>query len=98
TPTRSARSWPPSLGRESWRAPSATDAEACSLASWTGPLRSLVRPKSVDRPLSALYPGGGAIRRPVPGGLEGQERPRRGVLCLLRSTLLQRLLPAVQVA
>jgi hypothetical protein len=53
-------------------------AEACSLASWTGPLRSLARPKSVDRPLSALYPGGAEPSVDQSWcGLEGQELPRK---------------------
>src|SRR5206468_8985624 len=62
------RRWTPTTPLHSapGRHPGATDAEACSLASWTSPLRFLARPKSVDRPLSALYPGAGAIRRPGP--------------------------------
>jgi hypothetical protein len=42
----------------------------------------LTRPKSFDRPVSALYPLHGVIRRRVPYGWEGREPSRRG-LCRL---------------
>src|SRR5712691_194452 len=63
--------------------PGATDAEACSLASWF-----LARPKSVDRPLSALYPGGAEPSVDQSRcDLEGQAS-EKGPLCLLRSLMV----------
>src|SRR5712691_1031327 len=70
------RRWTPTTPLHSApeRHPGATDAEACSLASWF-----LARPKSVDRPLSALYPGGRSHRSTSPGATWRGRLPRRGL-------------------
>src|SRR3989442_7927034 len=61
-------------------------------ALWKGGAR--VVDADVAQDLGALYPGAGAIRRPVPVRPGGAGTFEKGRLCFLRATLYERALPA----